>query len=88
MFVRVYDVSAGIYETIEIASTTTTTITLASAPTFVIQAGIDYVAVTPAQGTNDYATVSGYGLSEMAPLAGASGVVVGGGGRTLNPRWR
>ena len=88
MFVRVYDVSAGIYETIEIASTTATTITLASAPTFFVVGGVDYVAVTPAQGTNDYATVSGYGLSEMAPLAGASGVVVGGGGRTLNPRWR
>ena len=88
MYVRVYDVSAGIYETIEIFNLTTTTITLASAPTFVVQAGIDYVAVTPAQGTNNYATVSGYGLSEMAPLAGASGVVVGGGGRTLNPRWR
>ena len=88
MFVRVYDVSAGIYETIEIFNLTTTTITLASAPTFVVQAGIDYVAVTPATATNNYATVSGYGLSEMAPLAGASGVVVGGGGRTLNPRWR
>ena len=88
MYVRVYDVSAGIYETIEIVSTTTTTITLASAPTFAVVGGVDYVAVTPAQGTNDYTTVSGYALSEMAPLAGASGVVAGGGGRTLNPRWR
>lgn len=87
MYVRVYDVSAGLYETIEIASTTATTITLASAPTFAVVGGVDYVAVTHALATNNYTTVSGYALSEMAPLAGASGVVSGG-GQTYNPRWR
>lgn len=86
LYVRVYDVSAGLYETIEITNVSTTTITLASAPTFVIQAGIDYVAVDHTLSPNT-STVSGYALSEMAPLADASGTVVGT-GQTFNPRWR
>ena len=86
LYVRVYDVSAGLYERIEITNVSTTTITLASAPTFVVQAGIDYVAVDHTLSPNT-ATVSGYSLSEMAPLAGASGVVVGS-GYTSNARWR
>jgi hypothetical protein len=86
LYVRVYDVSAGLYETIEISNVTTTTITLASAPTFVIQAGFDYVVVDHALSPNT-STVSGYALSEMAPLADASGTVLGT-GQTFNPRWR
>jgi len=86
LYVRVYDVSAGLYETIEISNVTTTTITLASAPTFVIQAGIDYVVVSHNLSPN-FLTVSGYALSEMAPLADASGTVLGT-GQTFNPRWR
>jgi len=86
LYVRVYDVSAGLYERIEITNVSTTTITLASAPTFVIQAGVDYVAVDHTLSPNT-ATVSGYSLSEMAPLAGASGVVAGS-GYTSNARWR
>jgi hypothetical protein len=86
LYVRVYDVSASAYETIEIVNTTTTTITLASAPTFVVQAGIDYIAVDHALSPNS-TTVSGYAPSEMAPLADASGTVLGT-GQTFNPRWR
>ena len=86
LYVRVYNVSSGAYETIEIVNTTATTITLASAPTFAVSGGVDYVAVDHTLSPNT-STVSGYSLSEMAPLADASGTVVGT-GQTFNPRWR
>ena len=87
MSVRVYDVSAGLYERIAISNLTTTTITLASAPTFVIQAGIDYVAVDHSFSNAATSSVSGYTVAEMCPLTDETGVSFGG-ISTFNPRWR
>jgi hypothetical protein len=87
MSVRVYDVSAGLYERIAITNLTTTTITLASAPTFVIQAGIDYVAVDHSLSNAATSSVSGYTVAEMCPLTDETGVSFGG-ISTFNPRWR
>jgi hypothetical protein len=82
LFVRVFDVSSSIYETKEIVGVTATTITLVSATSFAIQAGVDYVVIDPVASPS-LATVSGYGTPEMSPIVAASGFV-----GSLSPRWR
>lgn len=68
--VRIYDVSSlsGGSPTVDfrtIASATTTTITLSSAPSFAVQAGVDYVVADPAT-VGGAASASGYEITEQA----------------------
>lgn len=87
MTVKVYDVSASVYDTIDIIGVSATTITLASAPGFVVQAGIDYVVFDPRNTISVVTTASGYSTLEMSGIANASGVTSTF-ATNSSPRWR
>jgi hypothetical protein len=87
--VIVYDVSAGSFNSRTVASIPATNqITLSSAPSFVVEAGVDYVVLDPVGSSSSGTTASGYTISEFAALASDAGVVSIAPGINTNPRWR
>ncbi len=82
--VRIHDISLGTSETRTVTARTSTTITLASAPTNPIQAGVDYVCFEP-DFSDPGTTPSGYTLEEMATLTDDNEL---GGGPLFVSRWR
>lgn len=89
--VRIYDVSAGTSHATSVSSIPASNqLVIGSAPAFAIEAGVDYVVLSPYSGSTSTSATSttGYSLSEMAvvvptpPAAPTSGLV------TTRPRWR
>lgn len=88
--VRIYDISGAVYHSTTVASLVSSTqITIAAAPAFVVAGGVDYIVADPAATLSDGVTTSGYSQGEFATLANDNGEV-----NTLalatnsEPRWR
>ena len=88
MSVRVFDVSASAFELIVITGVSATTITLASAPTFFVVGGVDYVVADPGNTASVVTTTSGYSTVEMSCMTDASGTMTGTPATNSSPRWR
>jgi hypothetical protein len=88
--VRIYDVSgAAVHLTTVSSILSNTQLVVAAAPPFAIQAGVDYIALSPAASTVGGTSFNGYSMTEFATVTSDAGTITASNSEvTTSPRWR